>query len=213
MRLVSDPGWILTKNSIVAKAVGIMGGLAGTYREVWAAGAGVAGAGAGGNRLDADGDGAGNSGIGVGGLRIDPGDPKVSRGENYRGLPWVMLDYPRVFGREDVLAIRTMFLWGHGFNITLHLKGVYQRVCVPVIRERRDALEAAGFFVGVHADEWRHEHTAEVFRPLSEIDELGGGGFLKLSAAVGLNRWSEAPGLLGGLFATLVEVLRAAGDV
>src|SRR6185312_634065 len=40
LRLVSDPGWILTKNSIVAKAVGIMAGLAETYREVWAAGGG-----------------------------------------------------------------------------------------------------------------------------------------------------------------------------
>ena len=50
-------------------------------------------------------------------------EPKISKGENYKGLPWVMLDYPRVFGKEDVYAIRTFFLWGHAFSITLHLKG------------------------------------------------------------------------------------------
>lgn len=209
LRLVSDPGWILTKNSIVAKAVGIMAGLAETYREVWAAGgvarAGIGAAGAGAIRPIEVG------GIAGGGLRVEPGDPKVSRGENYRGLPWVMLDYPRVFGREDVLAIRTMFLWGHGFNITLHLKGRFQSLYLGVIRERRVALGAAGFFVGVHPDEWRHEHTEEVYQPLRVFEGvLGEGGFFKLSAAVGLDRWAEAPELLAGLFTTLVEVLRPA---
>ena len=191
MRLVSDPGWILTKNSIMGKVVGMMGELAGTYRIVW----------------------------GEGVLGIEPGDPKVSRGENYRGLPWVMLDYPRVFGREDVLAIRTMFWWGHGFNVTLHLKGVHLRAYLPVILSRRDELAAAGFHVGIHEDEWRHEHTGEVYKPFpGEGAEHGGGafavhGFFKLSAAVGLDRWVEAPELLAGLFGTLTGILRARGKV
>ena len=193
MRLVSDPGWILTKNSVMGKAVGLMGELSGGYRGIW-------------------GDTGGTPG----------GDPKVSRGENYRGLPWVMLDYPRVFGRADVLAIRTFFLWGHGFSVTLHLKGVYQELYLPVIRSRRGELAAAGFHVGVSDDEWRHEHTAEVFRPLGGDGDFGDGEFggsdasfgdgpfFKLSAAVGLDRWGEAPDLLMGLFGTLVGVLREA---
>jgi hypothetical protein len=239
MRLVSDPGWILTKNSIVGKAVGLMAGLAEAYREVWAAAFAGDVAGGAGMRLamptgpgtvhgltgiepgDARGLVSIKPGAARGMVRIEPGDPKVSRGENYRGLPWVMLDYPRVFGRVDVLAIRTMFWWGHGFTVTLHLKGMYQALCVPVIRERRAALDAAGFHVGVHADEWRHEHTEEVYRPFSAIGgepgaaggtvegALGGElGFLKLSAAVELGRWAEAPELLVGLFGTLVGVLR-----
>jgi hypothetical protein len=120
-----------------------------------------------------------------------------------------MLDYPRIFGRADVLAIRTMFWWGHGFNITLHLKGEYQRLYVPVIREQRAELSAAGFHVGVHEDEWRHEHTLEVYRPIGEV-AIGEGPFLKLSAAFGLDRWAEAPELLAGLFETLVGVLKCA---
>jgi hypothetical protein len=210
MRLVSDPGWILTKNSVMGKAVGLMGNLSGMYRGIWGDTGGISG--------------------------IESGDPKVSRGENYRGLPWVMLDYPRVFGRADVLAIRTFFLWGHGFSVTLHLKGVYQELYLPVIRSRLRELAAAGFHVGVSDDEWRHEHTAEVFRPLGQGDvafeeagtngDAGSGGgdgdlrgsdvgfgdgpFFKLSAAVGLDRWGEAPDLLMGFFGTLVGVLREA---
>jgi hypothetical protein len=124
MRLVSDPAWILTKNSVMRKVVGMFGELSGEWREI---------------------------------LPWD-GDPRISKGEQYKGLPWVMLDYPRVFGKEDIFAIRTMFLWGHYFSVTLHLKGSYLRTYLPVILARRAELEAAGFWPGSSEDEWEHDH-------------------------------------------------------
>ena len=182
-----------------------MGELSGRYREIWVTGAG-----------GAPGIGA-TSGIGG----IATGDPRVSRGENYRGLPWVMLDYPRVWGREDVFAIRTMFWWGHAFSVTLHLKGRYQALYLDVIRRHWERLAAAGFFVSINEDEWRHEHTPEVFAPMGGAMGAGGGAggggateipdgreFLKLSAAVGLNRWPEAATVLEGFFSVVVSVLR-----
>lgn len=259
MLLVLDPGWILTKNSVMGKVVGLMGGLSTRYREIW----GDATRGADGTyTVDAvrGADATYGAGAirGAGSLGIEPGNVKISRGENYRGLPWVMLDYPRVFGREDVLAIRTFFWWGHSFSVTLHLKGTYQRLYLPVIRSRRLELAAAGFHVGVSDDEWRHEHTPEVFAPMDDgaladgtsadgasadargtdtasVDGVlagargaegtfadgtfvdgaladgifGARDFFKLSAAVGLDRWEEAPELLPGMFATLVGLLTA----
>ncbi len=86
-----------------------------------------------------------------------------------------MLDYPRVFGREDVLAIRTFFWWGHGFSVTLHLKGAWRAIYLPVLQQRWAALAAAGFHVGVAADEWRHEHVAENYRPMESALDLDGG--------------------------------------
>src|ERR1700722_15897376 len=106
MRLVTDPAWILTKNSVMGKVVAMFAELSGEIR--------------GGHEKE----------------------PKISRGENYKGLPWVMLDYPRVFGREDVYAIRLFFLWGYAFSVTLHLKGEYMRVFLPGIMERREELAA-----------------------------------------------------------------------
>src|SRR5688572_11448321 len=53
--------------------------------------------------------------------------PKISRGENYRGLPYVVLDYPRIFEKDNIAAIRTMFWWGHFFSMTLHLSGRYKK--------------------------------------------------------------------------------------
>src|SRR5690349_3943554 len=65
--------------------------------------------------------------------------PKISKGENYLGLPWLMLDYPRYFGKENlrpegplsrqagIFAIRTMFWWGNFFSTTFHLSGEYKK--------------------------------------------------------------------------------------
>jgi hypothetical protein len=163
MRLVTDPAWILTKNSVMGKVVGMFGQLSGGWKE-----------------------------------------PKISKGENHKGLPWVMLDYPRVFGKEDVCAIRTFFWWGHAFSITLHLKGVYREKFLPTILTRREELEAAGFGLGISADEWAHEHTEETYGPLMDIGERP---WLKLSARVGLEHWDEAPERLSALHSLLMEIL------
>lgn len=48
---------------------------------------------------------------------------KISKGENFRDLPYVILDYPRLFARGAVFAYRTMFWWGNFFSNTLHVSG------------------------------------------------------------------------------------------
>src|SRR5579863_7020092 len=91
IRLVTDPAWILTKNSVMGKVVALMAGLSEDYKEIW------------GKRP------AGEIAAAHGAMPVQGVDgclhaddrslieaaftagPKISRGENYRGLPWVML--------------------------------------------------------------------------------------------------------------------------
>ncbi len=37
---------------------------------------------------------------------------KISKGENYKNLPFMVLDYPALFTTKTVFAYRTMFWWG-----------------------------------------------------------------------------------------------------
>lgn len=48
---------------------------------------------------------------------------KISKGENYQGLPYFVLDYPRLFSQKEVFAFRTMLWWGNQFSCTLHIGG------------------------------------------------------------------------------------------
>ena len=122
--------------------------------------------------------------------------PKISKGENYLGLPYVMLDYPRCFGKTDVFAVRTMFWWGHFFSTTLHLKGKYKHQLVSAIMDHQGLLSANGFFIGVHEDEWRHDFDEANYTALQGCDPemlaetLEQKDFCKIAAKTGLHNWS-----------------------
>ena len=192
MALVTDPVWILTKNSIMERAVQLMAELSQRYESELAGLKQIMASS--GSPLPANWD-----------------RPKISRGENYQGLPYVVLDQPRLFGKEDIVAIRTMFWWGHYFMVTLHLKGVMQERFAGGLKQHAGELAAAGFHIATSGDEWRHELEGDNYR-LLQADSIGDGGegtypFIKLSAKCSLDRWNEGPEVLFGLFQTLVRAL------
>ena len=66
---------------------------------------------------------------------------QIAKGENYEGYPYVMLDFPKHFGKESIFTFRTLFWFGHAliFSVILagtHLEdyrkkfaGCYERLC------------------------------------------------------------------------------------
>jgi hypothetical protein len=54
---------------------------------------------------------------------VDSTNGKISRGENYLGLPYLVLDYPKYFSAKSIYACRTLFWWGNFFSFTVHLQG------------------------------------------------------------------------------------------
>lgn len=242
--LVMDPGWILTKNSIMEKVGALFAALSGEMREsckLIASSDKVQGTSfklqAASLKQEASSPTqtpdksalelaaenlspkSENLPSATAGLQLEAcslplnwDTPKISRGENYKGLPWVVLDCPRAFGREDVLAIRTLFWWGHYFSVTLHLKGKYKDMYLPVIREHIHVLAGASFHLSISDDEWRHELDSDNYQPVAEgmdtttLDERT---FLKLSAKCELDRWEEADSVLLELYRILVGILAA----
>ena len=97
--------------------------------------------------------------------------PKISKGENYRGLPWLMLDHPRYFEKNNVFAIRTMFWWGNFFCITLHLSGRFKVQLQNKILENRLFLIQHGFFLCVNKNEWEHHFESGNYKKISDHSE------------------------------------------
>jgi hypothetical protein len=48
---------------------------------------------------------------------------KISKGENYLGLPYIVLDGPRYFSGDDIVTYRSMFWWSNFFSFTLLVQG------------------------------------------------------------------------------------------
>jgi len=124
--------------------------------------------------------------------------PKISRGENYEGLPYVVLDYPRCSGSEGIFFIRSMFWWGHFFSSTLQVSGRYRASFLSKIMEGHVQLAGQGYHVYIGADPWQHHFRADNYRPAGNF---ASGDFetllqqqvhIKIAARWPLSEWEGA---------------------
>ena len=113
--------------------------------------------------------------------------PKISRGENYKGLPWLVLDNPRHFRHNNIFAIRTMFWWGNFFSITLHLSGNNKSGLLKNIFENLSLLKENDWYVYTGQDEWAHDLDPASCKKISALNAedvasvFSANNFLKLA--------------------------------
>ncbi len=115
---------------------------------------------------------------------------KISKGENLDGLPYVLLDFPRLFNHENVFAFRTLFWWGNYFSFTLHLKGEPLDKYRKPILMNFEKLKNKGIKVYTGNDEWQHDWRDEKYVLLEKADKniFLNHGFIKLSASLPLSK-------------------------
>lgn len=182
LELVTNADWILTKNAIIQKVYELFGGLSETYRTI----------------LD-------KSDIPL--ADIGTRSPKISKGEQYEELPWVMLDYPRNFVEEDAFSIRCFFWWGNFCSITLQLSGEYQLKYAPAV-QRYLQQEWKDWFVGVGNDPWRHHFRKDNYVPAAEWSgNLVEMSFIKIAQKISLHEWDKIEEFYTVNFKKLAEVL------
>ncbi|WP_346236302.1 hypothetical protein ABDK00_016140 [Niabella insulamsoli] len=138
---------------------------------------------------------------------------KISRGENYLGLPWLVLDHPRCFAKSNFFAIRTLFWWGKYLSVTLHLSGKWQQAYAPSLTASFHQLQEKGFLLCCSGDEWIHDIGNAAYQPLKHSDvesfaaALQKAPFLKLAAYVDIREIEDAMPTLQDHFAFLVGIL------
>lgn len=141
---------------------------------------------------------------------------KMSKGERYKDLPYVILDYPRLFSREDIFALRTMFWWGHDFTATLHLAGHSLARHRARLERAKPALEAAGAQLYIlEEDPWHHEVGAGIYQPLSMVSQAAweqalDKDFVKLARSFDLGEWEQVITGAAGFYGAVLSVLKGA---
>ena len=112
--------------------------------------------------------------------------PKISRGENYGGLPYFVLDHPREFSiSTDTLAIRTMVLWGNFYSFTLHVTGDLRTSIQQQLIQEKATFEQ--HYYCINHTPWEYHYESGNYRVLSELSndqlkaDLQSRDFTKLS--------------------------------
>jgi hypothetical protein len=185
LELVTNAQFILTKNAIITKVYELFGQLAESYTD------------------QINGSNIFTESI----LKIPP---KISKGENQEGLPWVMLDYPRLFKAEETLAIRSFFWWGNFCSITLQLKGNYAERFKLELKANSSRLTAnENWFLCCNEDEWLHHFREDNYRPLSSFtqEEIKDLPFIKLAKKIPLQEWDNLYQFYTASFSELLNML------
>jgi hypothetical protein len=187
IELVSNTDMILTKNRILDKVKQLLGDVQLTYAQQLLSASFLP-------------------------TEVQLSSAKISRGENYKGLPWLVLDYPRCFGQKDVFAVRTMFWWGQFFSITLQLSGSYKTAVEETLYQSYETLRDEGFFFCINESPWHHHFEKNNLLPLAEVNRplfeegIKEKPFVKLAVKFPLQNWDVITDRLTEKFTTIMKL-------
>lgn len=187
MQLVTDARFILTKNSIIEKVYYLFGELCKQYREI------------------------GNDENSFLPREVTAISPKIYKGENYESLPYVMLDYPRYFTKQDVLAIRCFFWWGNFFSISLHISGRYQEQYFHSLF--RNEIICNHWYFDEGNDRWdqsfNHYIPINSLLKKSDLSIFKKRDYIRIAKKTSLDKWDEAYEFFLKSYEELWEMLRS----
>ncbi|MES2371800.1 MAG: hypothetical protein V4557_04410 [Bacteroidota bacterium] len=189
LELVNNADWILTKNAIIGKVYELFGQLSEIYREELAKHPSLA---------EQD---------------IDFRSPKISKGEQYEGLPWVMLDHPRHFTNEDAFAIRSFFWWGKFCSITLQLSGSCKKKYEVSLQKYFDKAVHDDWYIGTGNEQWKHhfEEDNYLVHGHPDIPSFSQIPFIKLAKKIPLTDWEKLPVFFEESYREILQMLLGSG--
>jgi hypothetical protein len=118
-------------------------------------------------------------------------EPKISKGEQYERLPYVMLDFPRIFDKENVFAVRCFFWWGNFFSINFQVSGKFKE---KYFSSENDIVKFKEWMFCVNEDPWKHDFNPNNFLPFDQINsnQQLKRSFIKTAKKIPLSEWNNA---------------------
>ena len=139
---------------------------------------------------------------------------KISRGENYRSLPYHVLDFPRKFTKDDIFSLRTMVWWGHHLSVTLHLEGTSFQKYKSLIISQLPQIQTWNWKVCVGEDPWEYHQEESYYQPARRFTEVPWSdwmmkrSFCKLATFIPLKDWEQLPGQAVIFLDRVVQLLK-----
>lgn len=125
--------------------------------------------------------------------------PKISKGENYKGLPYLVLDHPRYYRRPDIFSFRILFWWGRYFCCSLHIGGKFLEVNRSRFVTNYSRLQNNNVHLGISDNPWEYVFNDQNYKPLDRVsnaefeERVHRTDHLKMSIKWPLQRWHDLP--------------------
>ena len=122
---------------------------------------------------------------------------KITKGENYKDLPFVVLDCPRFFSKNDIFAYRSIFWWGNYLSNHFLLKGHYLDLYRGKFSEAWPFLREQEVYLDLSNNPWNHDLSTQDYVRTSQLNTeefdkiVEQADFLKLVWRMELDQWKD----------------------
>ena len=120
---------------------------------------------------------------------------KISRGENYKGLPYLVLDHPGYFVKEEVFSYRVIFWWGHLFSFSLHVAGKHLDDATKQLLKQMNKPFCKNIYICINDSPWQYYFEPDNYQLVSSLSAesiqkiVSDHGFLKIARKSTLEEW------------------------
>lgn len=133
LSFITDKEFLKTKNAIIERVVVLFAGLEKSLREHF------------------------HSGEITIPLSFIPKPGKISKGDKYKGLPYVVMDFPAVLTQVNIFAFRSLFWWGNYFSNQFILKGKYFEEYRSGLIKGWELMSKENVYIDLSSDPWNHD--------------------------------------------------------
>lgn len=138
---------------------------------------------------------------------IGSSEYKITRGENYRHMPYLVLDFPRINGKNFPIVCRTLFWWGHYFscNVIVQTALIDLEATAALLAHKKKVRLLTG------NDLWEQDLKSEAYTKLNKLSQaeirtlLDQQEYLKIGTKININDYDRLEELASGAYSTMLS--------
>lgn len=140
---------------------------------------------------------------------IDINRGKISKGENYKDLPYLVLDFPALFNKKNIFTFRTFFWWGNFWSFTFHIQGDFLNAFKNKIITNYEELVLLDLNICINKTPWEYSKSKENYIDLNKISksEIENLQFIKLTKFYPINDIKSIPKNCVGFTVDILKTL------
>jgi hypothetical protein len=138
---------------------------------------------------------------------------KVSKGENFKGYPYIVLDCPKLYSTDTEVICRTIFWWGHSWSLHFTIQGqTFARVSQSL--QDFSASLSTDWLLYTGENIWEQDVDSVLFVPITSLsktviyDTINKQGFFKIANKINLSNAVEWPPFSTQSYQNLFDLLK-----
>jgi hypothetical protein len=133
---------------------------------------------------------------------------KITKGDNYNGFPYLLLDYPNYFAKDEIVSVRNLIWFGNDFHCTFHLRGKL----IHNVMHQLSRITSDEVFICTAPEEWIHHIEAQHWTTVNKLssslrEQIETQGWLKLGVKLEIDKPETWTNALVEAYATWVQLI------